>query len=145
MKLVRDVMSTSVVSIDENATIDAAIELNSHYEPDVVGLESNAWQDLLAPEFDRQCNELKIPPLPIHLIHNKVNKEVRIGRIGAYLARQQLRFTRRSRSTVKQLEEFPLGAHDDGPDALEMAIRLLARLAKAQKRGAGVTFQRVPD
>jgi hypothetical protein len=25
---------------------------------------------------------------------------------------------------VDQLRDFPLGAHDDGPDALEMAIRL---------------------
>jgi len=124
--------------------VTAGIEMNSLYEPDVVGLESNAWQDLLAPEFDRQCHELRIPPLPIHLIHNKVNKEVRIGRIGAYLARKQLRFTSRSRSTVKQLEEFPLGAYDDGPDALEMAIRLLARLASASNRGGGVTFEAMP-
>jgi hypothetical protein len=25
---------------------------------------------------------------------------------------------------VDQLRDFPLGSHDDGPDALEMAIRL---------------------
>ncbi|WP_428307040.1 hypothetical protein [Lacipirellula sp.] len=25
---------------------------------------------------------------------------------------------------VDQLRDFPLGTHDDGPDALEMAIRL---------------------
>jgi hypothetical protein len=26
---------------------------------------------------------------------------------------------------VEQLQQFPVGSHDDGPDALEMALRLL--------------------
>jgi hypothetical protein len=29
---------------------------------------------------------------------------------------------------VNQLREFPVSDHDDGPDALEMAIRLLEHL-----------------
>jgi len=29
-----------------------------------------------------------------------------------------------ARMLVDQLRDFPLGAHDDGPDALEMALRL---------------------
>jgi hypothetical protein len=38
-----------------------------------------------------------------------------------------MRFLRGSTSTqmlVDQLRDFPCGAHDDGPDALEMALRL---------------------
>ena len=106
-----------------------------HYMPDVVGLEANAWQDLIAPEFDRRCVELEIPPLPIHLILNTINKEVRIGRLGPYLHRSQLRFTRRSGLTVRQLEEFPQADHDDGPDAIEMAVRLLGELATLESAG----------
>jgi hypothetical protein len=29
---------------------------------------------------------------------------------------------------VEQLRDFPAGAHDDGPDALEMALRLATDL-----------------
>ncbi len=60
-------------------------------------------------------------------IHNTVKKQVRIRRLGPYLSRRQMRFLSRSVSTqllVDQLRDFPAGAHDDGPDALEMALRL---------------------
>ena len=38
---------------------------------------------------------------------------------------------KKSKSTkllVDQLRDFPLGSHDDGPDALEMAMRLAEQL-----------------
>jgi len=40
---------------------------------------------------------------------------------------------------VEQLEEFPIGDHDDGPDALEMAVRLAAEVfrGRAIKDGLG--------
>ena len=69
--------------------------------------------------------------MPLQLVENRVQKELRISRIGPYLARKQLRFadTPHNRLLVRQLEDFPLGEHDDGPDALEMAIRLLGQIA----------------
>jgi hypothetical protein len=42
-----------------------------------------------------------------------------------------LRFKTRSPGTallVQQLQDFPLGDHDDGPDALEQALRLMIEL-----------------
>lgn len=98
---------------------------------DAVGLEANAFQDLLAPEFDRQCETLRVPPLPIHLIHNTRNKQLRIARLGPYLARCRFRFrnTPGTRLLVEQLQEFPLAEHDDGPDAAELALRLLLNVA----------------
>lgn len=97
------------------------------------GIEGNAWQDLLANEFDRVCREMNLMPLPIHLIDNRVNKEVRIRRIGPYLTRKQIRILDNAdgRLLVKQMKEFPLGDHDDGPDSLEMAIRLMADISRA--------------
>jgi predicted phage terminase large subunit-like protein len=65
------------------------------------------------------------------MIDNQMNKEVRIRRIGPYLAQRQMRFKARSPGTllrVQQLKDFPLGDHDDGPDALEAAIRLAVDL-----------------
>jgi hypothetical protein len=47
------------------------------------------------------------------------------------LSTHRLRFKSDSPSTrllVQQLQEFPVGDHDDGPDAAEMAIRLAAEL-----------------
>ena len=66
-------------------------------------------------------------PLPIVEVINTVNKQVRIRRLGPYLARQEIRFrsTKGTRLLVDQLREFPEGQHDDGPDALEMALRVM--------------------
>jgi hypothetical protein len=47
--------------------------------------------------------------------------------LGPYLSLRRLRFLSNSASTrllVDQLRDFPSAAHDDGPDALEMALRL---------------------
>jgi predicted phage terminase large subunit-like protein len=62
-------------------------------------------------------------------LENRVAKLVRIRRLSPYLAARRLRFKRHSPGTqllVEQLKMFPVGDHDDGPDALEMAIRLAA-------------------
>ncbi len=56
---------------------------------------------------------------------------MRIRRLTPYLARRQMRFKRHSRGAqllIEQLRDFPYADHDDGPDALEMAVRLASRL-----------------
>jgi len=35
---------------------------------------------------------------------------------------------RRAVEKLEQLKQFPLGDHDDGPDALEMAVRLASEM-----------------
>ncbi|NUQ61940.1 MAG: hypothetical protein HUU20_05605, partial [Pirellulales bacterium] len=65
------------------------------------------------------------------MIQNDVNKRVRIRRLAPLLAARRLRFRADCPSTrllVHQLQEFPVGDHDDGPDALEMAVRLAEEL-----------------
>ena len=58
-------------------------------------------------------------------------KVVRIRRMTEPLCQRRVRFKRRSPGTallVQQLQDFPLGDHDDGPDALEQALRLMIEL-----------------
>jgi predicted phage terminase large subunit-like protein len=60
-----------------------------------------------------------------------VNKLVRIRGLTPYLARGRIRFKGGSAGTqllVEQLRDFPLADHDDGPDALEMAIQMASEL-----------------
>jgi len=60
-----------------------------------------------------------------------VAKPLRIRRLGPALARRRISFNAGSwgaRELVNQLRDFPIGDHDDGPDALEMAFRLLGEL-----------------
>ena len=99
--------------------------------PDLFGVEANQFQDLLAGEFEsefRRQGILGARPVPIE---NHVAKHVRIRRLGPFLSSRRLRFKTDSPGTrllVEQLREFPVGDHDDGPDALEMALRLAIEL-----------------
>ena len=117
-----------------------AVELCRTFRPNVFGVEANQFQDLLAGELDaalRQSGILAARPVPID---NRVNKQVRIRRLGPYLSASRVRFKAGSPGTrllVEQLGTFPIGDHDDGPDALEMAVRLAAELLSGRSDGLG--------
>ena len=57
-------------------------------------------------------------------------KSLRDAALGIYFARAQVRFrnTAGTRLLIEQLREFPQADHDDGPDALELAVRRLEML-----------------
>lgn len=99
------------------------------FQPDVFGIEANQFQELLAELFEAEFRRQGVfGPRP-QPIENHAAKVVRIRRIGPYLAAKRMRFKRNSAGTrllVDQLRMFPVGDHDDGPDALEMALRLAA-------------------
>ena len=104
------------------------------FRPDAFGVEANQFQDLLAGEFEAEFRRQGILGVRPWTLDNRVNKQVRIRRLGPYLAGRHLRFKNHSPSTrllVEQLKEFPVGDHDDGPDAAEMALRLALEMQNA--------------
>jgi predicted phage terminase large subunit-like protein len=111
-----------------------AVGLCEQFHPEAFGVEANQFQELLAGEIAAaldKSRQLLVRPEPID---NFTSKRVRIRRLGPLLSQRRLRFNARSASTrllVDQLRDFPLGDHDDGPDALEMALRLAARLRES--------------
>lgn len=108
--------------------------------PCVVSIEANAFQAVMAPLFDLVCERSGIPPLPLMLVDNHEAKAVRIQRLDPHLAGHKFRF-RRSAGTerlIEQLQMFPdRGFHDDGPDALEMALRALNVFWAGQQDSTG--------
>lgn len=119
--------------------IDEALDMQRRFKADAFGVESNQFQELLGPQLVRRAGELGVPCAP-YLIDNRVNKEVRIRRLTSWLSTGQIRFKGGSagaRLLVEQLRDFPNGDHDDGPDALEMAIRLATELGAHVDDGLG--------
>ncbi|MCA9229192.1 MAG: phage terminase large subunit, partial [Planctomycetales bacterium] len=113
------------------------VELLRRHRIDTFGVEANQYQELLAGEFETAMLQSGLRQAPPCAIHNRVNKQVRIRRLGPYLSQRRMRFLKGNPSTVmlvEQLRDFPLGAHDDGPDALEMALRI----AEERFRGSNV-------
>ena len=62
--------------------------------------------------------------IPIEEIQSTVNKVLRIESLQPVIKNKYLKFNREHKTLLKQLEEFPMGKNDDGPDGLQMAVQL---------------------
>ncbi len=110
------------------------VEIHRQFQPHIFGVEANQFQELLGPEFESEFRRQGILGVHPWLIHNDANKRVRIRRLGPLLAARRIRLKADCPSTkllLHQLQEFPIADHDDGPDALEMALRLATEMLAA--------------
>jgi len=89
-------------------------------------LETNMYGGLLSTELANQCQRRNLS-ITVDVQHNVVPKGIRVSRLGRFLRdrRFRLRRTRHNQVLLAQLREFPHGRYDDGPDALEFAMRYL--------------------
>lgn len=134
-------VDSSILRRPPGEIVADTIGMWQRYSPGVVGIESNGFQGVLGQLFDLRCEQERLPPLPLSMVHNHEKKQVRIQRLDGYLANGKIRFRDNpfNRLLVEQLQMFPLkDYHDDGPDALEMAVRLLIHLARSQRDGEGL-------
>lgn len=112
-----------------------AVTLCRRHQPSMFGVEANQFQELLVDDVV-QAFAVAGVRAAVSGVHNYANKLLRIRRLGPLLAQRRLRFLRGSVGTqllVDQLRDFPLGSHDDGPDALEMAVRLAEQVASGNQ------------
>ncbi len=115
--------------------IETAFELQNLWKPDRFGVETNQFQELMADVMAKDCLSHGIANMPVMKIDNRVNKEIRIRRLSSWLSQHKVRFKHGSRGAkllVEQLIDFPNADHDDGPDALEMAVRMIRELYRRQ-------------
>jgi predicted phage terminase large subunit-like protein len=102
---------------------------NRHQEFDyrLFGVEDNLFQRLLLNEFDRLAKERQ-QILPVRGVTNRIAKETRIATLSPLLERGKIRFIRGQSDQnllIEQMLYFPSNSiNDDGPDALEGAIRM---------------------
>jgi predicted phage terminase large subunit-like protein len=117
------------------------VEHCRRFRADVLAIETNQFQELFAGEFAAAFAANGLLQTPIEPMENTTNKLVRIRRLGPLLSQRQLRFKAHSRGTqrlVDQLRAFPIGDHDDGPDALEMAVRIAGNWLTAKHFNDGL-------
>ena len=118
--------------MDNTRNVDAmcrtAIQIQREFQPDAFGIEAEFGGDVMLDNL-QQRTENESADLAFNLIlvpTNSLQKEVRIRRLTRFLISKMFRFrdTPGTRLLVQQLESFPHGQHDDGPDAAELAVRL---------------------
>ncbi len=113
--------------------VSDGVELCRRFRPQVFGIEANQFQELLGADFAAEFIRQGLIGISPCSIENTVSKAVRIRRLGPLLCVRRLKFKANSPGTrmlVEQLKEFPLADHDDGPDAVEMALRLAEMLLR---------------
>ena len=113
----------------------------TRWNPKSVAIETNQFQELLADRLKDAAKAMNVT-MPIRKIEHSVNKELRIRwALDPLINGRRIFFKRNSPGTkrlVEQLLDFPAGEHDDGPDALEMAISELQRLTATGIKGISV-------
>lgn len=107
--------------------VAAAIVMADLHRPDLIVMETNSFQALLLGEFARQYQAAGRATRHVQSLYNGDNKAIRIGGLWSYLHPHLLRIrdTPDGRELVRQMREHPQCDHDDGPDALETALRTL--------------------
>jgi predicted phage terminase large subunit-like protein len=117
--------------------IDQVIDLARQYKPEMIVCESNMFQSLIIQNLVNKATKAGLR-LPAQGVQNTLKKEVRIRRLGPYLEQKILRFTKSagSKLVIDQLKMFPSSQHDDGPDAMELALRTLIAVCNNKIRPA---------
>lgn len=100
------------------------------------GAETNQFQWFLKEQLARESAKAGLY-LPIQGVRATEDKTLRIESLQPDIRNGYILFRRDQTLLLQQLSEFPMGAHDDGPDALEGA-RTLARKGSAPLNLAGL-------
>jgi predicted phage terminase large subunit-like protein len=101
-----------------------------------LAIETNTFQVVLKDLLEEMSRRLGLF-IPIRPVKNFSDKVARVSSLSPLVESGSLLFRRDDqpctnkvqgqKALIDQLLQFPKGAHDDGPDALEMAIRMLRR------------------
>jgi predicted phage terminase large subunit-like protein len=122
--------------LDDSIEITNRLGVECQRPVDGFGVESDQFQELLADQLRQRQESRQFGSMVYNMTTGGTPKVVRIRRLTPYLTQGKFRFrnTPGTRLLVSQLEQFPNADHDDGPDALEYAIRLATHLWNGRKK-----------
>lgn len=137
--IVADIAKRKPDQIIEDA-LEASRRLQREYKRPYYqfGVETVQFQYYFA-EIMRQRSAAVGEYLPIVEINSTQNKDARIQSLQPFVKNGYLKFSRKHKSLLKQMTEYPMGKNDDGPDGLQMAVKL----ALEAKAGGRVEYRSV--
>lgn len=91
-----------------------------------LGFESVAFQGVLADQLIARARDAR-PIMTVEKTKPRGSKFDRIRSLDVLIGSGKLRFSVRHRKLIEQLTGFPSARHDDGPDALEIAVNVAAK------------------
>ena len=122
--LIADIEKRKPDKIIEDA-IEASRRLKREYKRPYYqfGVETVQFQYYFA-EIMRQKSAEVGEYLPILEINSTQNKDARIQSLQPFVKNGYIKFSKKHKTLLKQMTEYPMGKNDDGPDGLQMAVKL---------------------
>lgn len=116
--IVADVRQRSI-----NDTINDIVDYARRYYFTKFVVETNAFQTLMAEQLRERCLKEGVT-LNIEEVNNgaQSHKVERIQSLHSYTKPGLVQFNKSHKPFMEQMYFFPRGLHDDGPDALQMAV-----------------------
>ena len=107
------------------AALDASRRLQREYKRPYYkfGVETVQFQYYFA-EIMRQRAAAVGEYLPIEEINSTQNKDARIQSLQPFVKNGYIKFSKKHKTLLKQMTEYPMGKNDDAPDGLQMAVKL---------------------
>lgn len=89
-------------------------------------IEPEALVELKARACNMQtgCFRLLDRTLSIEEINSTQNKDARIQSLQPFVKNGYIKFSKKHKTLLKQMTEYPMGKNDDAPDGLQMAVKL---------------------
>lgn len=114
-----DVVEASIVKRLPDVIISDVIAMAKRWRPALWFVETVQFQEFLRTEIMKAAvlQEVALPAIPITPV---ADKALRIQRLQPPTAAGLIRFHTSQTTLLEQLRQWPSGAHDDGPDCLEM-------------------------
>jgi len=124
---VEDTKTSYVIAADlirrpPHVAINRIVEYARLYSIAQFAIEANGFQELLERDL-KQAAERACARLPIQGVKSTSEKRGRIQALEPSVRQGAIRFCHKHTQFNEQLRAFPLAAHDDGPDALELALQ----------------------
>lgn len=116
---VLDVVEASIARRLPDVIIADVIAMAKRWRPALWFVEAVQFQEFLRTEIMKRAvlQEIALPAVPVV---PTADKALRIQRLQPPLSDGLIRLHASQTSLLEQLRQWPSGAHDDGPDALEM-------------------------
>ena len=120
------VLDAAIERMPPDRTIDVVIEKHKQFNYTRFGVEVNVFQELLRLQLAKESAQRGVYVPLVEIRHNK-DKVIRVQSLVPFVKNGYVRFRTDQAVLLQQLKLFPKGRWDDGPDALQQAVGLLAK------------------
>lgn len=120
---VQYVVDSFIERLHPDAYMKVIVEKALKWQPDVIGAEAQMAQEFFVDKLKELLYHSGYPAHNrVKKVYQRSRKELRIEAMLPDIETRKIQFSRKHATLLEQFERYGSGAHDDGPDSLEMAI-----------------------